>query len=60
MVEAVAGVEPGAGLGVAARDDVADGAAAASEPPAAPGGPCWDRDGQFQTHLGTSRRCQWL
>ena len=59
-VEAVGGIKPGAGLGVAAPDSIADGAAAASEPPTIPGGPCWDRDEEFRTHLGTSRQCMWL
>ena len=45
--EAVGGVEPGAGSGIATPDDIADGAAAASKPPTAPGGPCRDRDREF-------------
>ena len=46
-------------MGIAALNDVVDGAAAAeSEPPAALGGPYRDRDREFLTHLGTLRRCR--
>ena len=60
-VETGGGVEPGVGSGVAALNDVVDGShAAESEPPAALRGPCWDRDGEFLTHMNTLRRCRWL
>ena len=59
-VEAVGGLEPGAGSDVAIPENVADGAVAASELPAAPGGPFRDRNGEFLTHLGTLRRSRWL